>query len=212
MTPHDNIEHQEFHLKLEGEILKGIVNHTYHGESKSSLLYQLNNTETNERMNRLKSYLNQGDKDYTISELNYSNITDRDIPFHLAYDVTIKNKASQFDDEIYLSIDYYEEWKDVIFDNRKLDYLLQSKTISSSKYIIETPAGYTVERLPEPLKYKSDFLNMDLTYSVEDDKIIYTKIMELPRAEIKASEFEAYNDIIKKLSDYYDEQITLSKK
>jgi len=211
MSPEDNTEYQEFNLRIDGESLIGTAQHLYLGESKSSLLYQLNNTEMNERVDRLKLYLNEGDKDYNVSELSHSDILNRDQYFKVDYAINIENKVSQFGDEIYLSIDYYEEWKDALFEERKLDYLLPNKILSSTKYNVEIPSGYKVSEMPTPISFKSSFLNIDASYTLEGNKIIYTKTMELPKAGINASEFEEFNMIIKKLSDYYDEQITLTK-
>ncbi len=211
MSPSDNMEHQEFHLSIEGESLVGKANHIYHGESKSTLLYQLNNTETNNRADRLKQYLNEGDKDYKIKTLNYSNLANRDQPFDIQYDIQIENKVSQFGNEIYLSMDYYQEWKGASFEERKLDYLLSHKTLSSSKYIITIPMGFKISELPKPINYKSDFLNINAEYTVDDNNIIYTKTMELPKSGISTDEFDDFNMIMKKLSDFYNEQITLIK-
>jgi len=211
MSPADNLEQQTFNLTMSDETLSGKAIHSFLGESKSTLLYQLNNTERDDQTERLKNYLNGGDKNYVIEELKHTNISNRDDAFQLNYDVRIENKVSRFGDEIYLSIDYYKEWQGATFEERKLDYLLPHKTKSLSTYTIEIPDGYKVSELPDNIEYNSSFLNIDAEYNIIGNKIIYTKVMELPKAEITTDEFEEFHKIIEKLTDFYDQQITLTK-
>jgi len=121
----------------------------------------LNNTETNDRQDRLKSYINEGDKNYKVSDMINSSIDNRDQAFKIDYDVQIENKVSAFGDEIYLSVDYYQEWKGGSIDERKLDLLLPYKSKNTTRYIIDIPEGFKVSELPESINISSEFMTVD---------------------------------------------------
>jgi len=141
-----------------------------------------------------------------------SSIDNRDQAFKIDYDVQIENKVSAFGDEIYLSVDYYQEWKGGSIDERKLDLLLPYKSKNTTRYIIDIPEGFKVSELPESINISSEFMTVDAGYQIEGNQIIYTKTMALPTAEIKKTQFEEFNKIIEDLTNFYDEQITLTKK
>ncbi|MGB0521883.1 MAG: transglutaminase-like domain-containing protein, partial [Flammeovirgaceae bacterium] len=199
-------------VELNNDDLAGKITHIYKGESKSSLLYGLNSIENDRKEDALKYYLNSGDNNYKIDQLNMPDLELRDGDIELAYDITLKNKTSSFDNDIYIELDAFKEFEQFkMEDDRKNDYQFSYKILIDTEIELTIPEGYAVTYLPEKLLIDKDHYNFSLQYEKKNGKLIYKKKLALKNTVLPKQEFKTWNENIKQLKAFYAEQVTLTK-
>ncbi|GJM35803.1 MAG: hypothetical protein DHS20C18_48040 [Saprospiraceae bacterium] len=213
MTIDNNVERIFRQLNISGETLTGNAEHTFNGESKTDLLYKVNQMETDQLQDAMKAYITLNDKNLRISNMLTSDINNRDQLFRIAYDFQQENAVSEFGDEIYLDVDYYKEFEQFKFDaDRKTDYLITHKMKLEVETEIALPEGYQLSYLPKGINEKHDDFSFSVNFKTTEKKIIYHKVITLDKAVIRKKDFEHWNQCIDKLEEVYHEQIVLERK
>ncbi len=206
-----NKEAYTVHFNIDGEDLKGNVKGKLHGESRASFLYGYNSIKNDKKENALQYYLSRGDKNFAISNINTSSLSDRDITLSLEYDAILKNKVSSFDNEMYIDLDYLEEYGHFDFKERKTDFQFSYKRDYEFDIILAIPEGYSVSRLPEPVTVDTPDYTINASYQQKDNNIVYKKHFVIKNGLIKKNDFTNWNASIAKLNKLYKDQITLTK-
>lgn len=198
-------------LTIENEHLVGNCNHNYIGESRAQFLNIYNSFETNKKKERLDGYLSQQDKNILVSDIKSTDFQNRDTKLNIDYKIDIANKVSSFDNEMYIDLEFMNEYKNFALKDRKVDYEMDYKTVYDSQITLKIPEGYRVTRLPSNLTIKENNFDIAITFEKTDKEIIYKKIFIFKNGCIKASEMDKWNDFNKKLVENYNQQITISK-
>jgi hypothetical protein len=206
-----NKEQFEYRLKLSEDNIVGTVDKTYKGESRSGLLYYFNSLKTDKKDEFLEYYLNKGNSNIKVSNIETSDLQNRDENISIAYDVNIKNAVSAFDNQVYIDLDFDKELSNFVMEERKTDYIFSSKKDLESVTQLEIPKGYNISHLPENISVTSDNYDMLVNFKKENNVIIYKKQFRIKHAKIETSDFEEWNGFIKKLDALYNEQIILTK-
>lgn len=206
-----NKELFEYNLKLSEENIIGKVDKTFNGESRSSLLYYFNSIKNDKKDEFLEHYLNKGNSNIKVSNIETSDLQNRDSNINIAYDVDMKNAVSAFDDQVYIDLDFDKELSNFSMEERNTDYIFSSKKDLESITRLEIPQGYNISHLPENISATSDNFDMSVNFSKENNIIIYKKQFRIKHAKIEISDFEEWNGFIKKLDALYNEQIILTK-
>jgi hypothetical protein len=206
-----NKENVNYKLTLTDETITGTVDKTYSGESRSSLLYYFNTLKNDKKDEFLEYHLNKGNSNIKVTDINTTDLLDRDANIDISYDINIKNAVSSFDDLIYVNLDIEKELSNYELEKRKTNFLFNSKKDLESNMRLEIPKGYKVSHLPENISVKSKNYDMSVAFSNEGNTILYKKRFKITNAEIKTTDFEEWNEFIKKLNTIYNEQIILTK-
>lgn len=208
----ENLETITANLYIENELLIGDVSRNYNGESKSSFLYSINNLKSDKREEMLSNYIRGNSNNMTLNNVTVSDITDREADLTITYDIIQKNAINSFDDEMYIDIDYYKEYKNLDLEKRTVSYLFPHKIYEKTLVNIDIPSDYKLKSLPENLHIVTTDFEISFTYKNEDSKIKYEKIIHFKNAQISSNEIESWNKTLKKLKNQYQSQIILSKK
>lgn len=206
-----NKEQFDFSLKLSEDNIIGQVNKTYNGESRSSLLYYFNSLKNDKKDEFLEYYLNKGNSNIKVSNIETSDLQNRDKNINIAYNVDVKNAVSSFDNQVYVDLDFDKELSNFVLEERKTDYIFSSKKDLESTTRLEIPQGYNISHLPENISVTNDNFDMSVNFSKENNVIIYKKQFRIKHAKIETTDFEKWNGFIKKLDALYNEQIILTK-
>mgnify|MGYP001066964612 CR=1 FL=1 len=215
-VPSNNSEYNKeqfvYNLKLDGETITGSANKIYNGESKSGLLYFFDQLKSDKKDEFLEYFLNSGNSNVKVSNIETSDLTNRDLNININFDIEIKNAASSFDDAVYIDIDIDKELNDYNLKEREIDFIFSSKKYLESTINLEIPEGYSVSHLPKDINITSDNYDLSVTFKTENNKIIYAKQFNLKNAKIETSDFEEWNAFMDQLNATYQEQIILTKK
>jgi hypothetical protein len=198
-------------LTIENEHLVGNCNHNYIGESRAQFLNIYNSFETNKKKERLDGYLSQQDKNILVSDIKSTDFQNRDTKLNIDYKIDIANKVSSFDNEMYIDLEFMNEYKNFALKDRKVDYEMDYKTVYDSQITLKIPEGYKVTRLPSNLTIKENNFDITITFDKTDKEINYKKTFTFKNGCIKATEMDKWNDFNKKLVENYNQQITISK-
>lgn len=211
VTAEFNKESFKTTLSIENETLKGVCNKSYQGESRAEFLNIYNSFETSKRKERLDGYLSKQSKSITVSDVKTSDLQNRDSKISIDYTIIIQNNVSSFDDEIYVDLEFMNEYKNFELKNRKVAYEMSYKTDYISQINLKIPEGYKVTKLPTNLSIKEPDFDVNITFENIGKEIVYKKSFVFKNGIIKATDIEKWNDFNKKLIENYNQQITLSK-
>lgn len=198
-------------FKIDNEELTGTVQNSYLGESRASFLYSYNNIKNDKKENAIQNYLSKGNKNYLVTNIVTSDLSNRDKMLTLEYNTRVKNKVSSFDDEMYIDLDYFEEMGNMEFKDRKSDYEFRYKTDYESNITLELPQGYKLTKLPEPFAVATDGYTLNVSYEQKGNAILYKKHFIIKNGCVKAAQLSNWNASIKSLKKIYNEQITLTR-
>jgi transglutaminase-like putative cysteine protease len=198
-------------LSIENEKLQGTCSKSYLGESRSSFLYIYNTFKSDKKNEALEDYLSGSEKNNHITNIKTSDLKNRDTKLTIDYSAVIENKVSSFDNEMYVDLEYMNEFKEFELKDRKTDYQFDYKKNYDSSVTLSIPNGYKVTKLPTDLIVKEPNFDISITFQKTDKEIIYKKSFIFKNGEIKASEMIKWNDFIKKLIANYNQQITFTK-
>jgi hypothetical protein len=198
-------------LRVENEKMVGSCNKSFIGESKTQFLNIYNSFETNKKKERLDGFLSRQKKDIQVNDVKTSDFKNRDNTLTLDYSIAVSNKVSAFDDEIYIDLDFMNEYKSFELKDRKVDYEMDYKTNFNSEITLKIPDGYKVTKIPSNLNIKENNFDVNISFENTGKEIVYKKTFLFKNACIKANEIDKWNDFNKKLVENYNQQITLSK-
>ncbi len=196
---------------LENETLKGKVKKEFFGESRASFLYTYNNIKNDKKEEALKWYINSGNKNYNVSNIITSDLSNRDDNVKISYDLSLDNHVSSFDDEIYIDLDYDKEYNYLDFSDRKENILFGYKSYDDVTITLEIPIGYSVKKIPENVSIKTNDYEIALNFEVKNNTIIYHKVFNFKNGMIKKNDFETSKKNFENIKKIYAEQIVLTK-
>lgn len=206
-----NKETYKANFVIENEKLKATCSKSFLGESKAQFLYIFNTFENNKKNEALEKYLSKDDKNIHAENIKTSDLTNRDIKLTLDYDISIDNKVSSFDNDIYVDFENMNEFKTLTFKDRKNDYQFDYKTDYSSETSLEIPAGYKVSKTPDNILVNEPDFAISVFFSQTPKHIVCKKSFVFKTANIKAVDINKWNDFVKKLNTTYNQQIQFSK-
>ncbi|MDW3645734.1 MAG: transglutaminase domain-containing protein [Bacteroidia bacterium] len=208
----ENVQSYQSEVKLEGEQLISQVKRTYKGESKSSLLYQIHNTEQDALDKSLYYYLTRGEKNLDAKNISNSSFEEMDPDLSIEYELVRDNAVSDFGEEMYVELDYYKPFSDFQLKDRKTDYLFPHKIRMEREVVLQIPEGFQLGDLAQPIDRSFSDFSFKVKYKKEGNQLIYSNIIEIEKAVLKTEEFEEWNKCIKSLNEFYQQPLTLIKK
>lgn len=208
-----NLDVQQKALAISGTDLVGSVKQVWKGEEKEYVLSRAGSSKKEDQQKDLSAFLSNGNQNYGISELHFSDLANYDQDLSAVFKLHFKNGLDKFDKSYYLSIDFDKEYNNSVIDSaRKTDYLLPYKTTVSREVVLEIPENYAVSDKPENLLIRNKNYEFTISYEIKEGKILYRKRIQILNPWIRKAEFPVWNSDIKTLSEHYNQTITLSPK
>jgi transglutaminase-like putative cysteine protease len=210
-TAAHNKEISRIDYTIDNEKLVGKVNLEYNGESRASFLYQYNNIKNDKKEDAINSFLSSNDKNYKISNITTSDLSNRDEKLMINYDLEINNQVSSFDNEIYIDLDYNKEYKSYDFSKRKEDFEFPFKTNEEIIITVKMPENYTISNLPKNINLETEDYTINFDYKVVQNNLIYTKSFNFKNGVIQSKNFPTWAKHMEVINKSYAEQIVLIK-
>jgi hypothetical protein len=198
-------------LSIDGDKLKGSCYKEFIGESRTQFLDIYQSFENNDKGETLEKYLSRSDKNIEVDAIKTSDLKNRDQKLTLDYNVLVANKVSSFENEIYIDLEYMNEYKKFELKDRKTDYQFRFKTNYESNITLEIPNGYKVTKLPESLSIDEKDFSVQIAFQQVGNAIVYKKTFNFKNAVIKTNDIAKWNVFNKNLNSLYNQQITLLK-
>jgi hypothetical protein len=209
-----NKDYEKRILTIDALNLKGTAEHEWAGEEKATLLYKINTTKKDNVKEAFTKFLADHNANYTITNLTTSNLDNWDKSISASYNIDYKNALSAFDKDLYIDVDFRKEFEKFDFDTskRKTDYLLNYKYNIIHETEIALPTNATINSLPNKLVINNNNVQIEAQYTISNNKLFYKKFIRILNPVIKLTEMPIWNEGIKKLKDFYSQQIAITIK
>src|SRR6185437_15281924 len=134
------------------DMIIGDEHSIYNGESRGILLYEYHQEPSDKKQEALNAVIIGNDPNRSASNIVSSDLKNREIPVKLSYNFKMKNQVSDFDNDVYVNIDYNKWLEGYVFDStRSCDYEFPYRYNEVANDTLIVPAGYTVKHVPDNL-------------------------------------------------------------
>ena len=206
-----NQEQYKITFSLDEDRLTGIYHARYDGNSMLDLFRYLNSNEKSKEVELLEDYLDRGRKNINFSSLTYENLYKRSVPFSIDANLEVESSINAFSDELYIELDPYKEFNFFSIEEERVDdFYIGEKIDLAAEISLQIPAGYQIKHLPDELSLSTDYYTMKCAYELVGKEIKYVKTFRFYKSIIPVEEFEDWNSAIKRLNQFYEDQIILS--
>ena len=211
VTPELNKETYTFKAKINNDALEGDVSLIFKGESRASFLYYYNSLRSEKKNEALKYYLNRDDRNLLVENINTTDLENRDADLSIDYSLKQRNAVSSFDNEIYVNLDYYQQFGKSFFNDRSTDVVFDHKKFFASEINLEIPEGYKVVELPAGIDLDTEDYKIYVDFELSENILQYKKTFILKNAILRKADFNEWNETIRILKSIYNQQIVLTK-
>ncbi len=208
-----NTETETRVLQIDGSSFKGTATQTFSGESKESLINNIEAVKKDKIDNAIRNYLTEGKKEYEISNLVMTNSKPEEGKMSIAYTLVHEHAVNVFGNDMYVDLDFRKSFSSFKIDTakRKLDYMFSYKMNDITETTLLLPAGYQAETLPPNYIVQNPVFEIKMTYVKQPGKIIFHKEVNIKQALLKKGYFTEWNKAIDGLNEFYNNQLTLTK-
>lgn len=201
------------YIYINGENLEGKSKTLFSGYKKIDLFNYLESENKEEKAKEFyNKNLEKGNNKFLIKTYQEINKYDYDSNFILDYDFTINNYSKTLDNEIYVNLNLNKELSNYkTKDDRKHEVEYDYKNFYSYTTTLYIPDGYYVEYIPNSVSYTNNLLSSHITYTKNENSIIYNHSANLDFMNLNLDEQKEVNDLIKKIEKEYKEVVILKK-
>lgn len=207
-----NLEEHYYAVKINGDQFEGSGKFTLNGEVKKDFLYFYNHTKNDSKKEYLDKYINDDRTTYKVSNINHDDLSERSGAFNINFNFSISNQVNSFNNELYVEIDPTKDFKNAtVKDDRQSNLDFGEKIYKKINVELEIPEGYVLGQLPENLDIHESNFSFKCNYSMNGNKITYSKELSVDSGIIDKADFVKWNSAVKKLAKAYENQIILKK-
>jgi len=192
-------------LMVEGNIsLKGAI--------KKMFQYFLNHLRSDNKEDLVNFFITKTDNNFLIKEISTTPADSMTDKFDINYNMEISNTVLDIGDEILLTLDFYNEYRNSNIDStRKFNFAFDSRMLNQHEIIFHIPDNMTVVGVPDSLFIEHPKFEFAGGYAVEDSLLIYRKNISIKNSLLTTGEFDEWNHAIDKLVKFYNEMVILKK-
>jgi len=184
----------------------------FKGNRKTDFLNMVNFVPKGEQEEWLVNYLSNNNKNVKIALEDYKHPKNRDKDVNINYDIELDNYILELADEKYVNLDFDNEFANMeIPDERTLPYEFKNKYFYNTTSKIDIPSGWKSTYIPESIKIDTDKYSFDLSYTKNDQQIIYNKRITIKKQLLRTKDFEQWNKTIHSIKEFYEDQLIFSK-
>lgn len=211
-TPALNKDSIHSKYRIEKNILKGISENSFKGESKQIIMSILHSLGKDKQDSSLKRFLANGNSFDEITDVILSGTEPQSEKLVITYKEERKSKIQQSGNELYIDINPDDDFGELIDTvNRVNDYLFPYKINNIREVLLHLPQGYEIKKLPENFVYSNDNYTFSISCQREGDKIIYRKEKIIFEPRLKKELFPEWNTAVNQFRKAGMEQIVLKK-
>lgn len=184
------------YIELVDRKLSGLSKAEFNGYYKHLLQPTLLASNTNKLNATIQDLIGiKGNNSFHVSQARHSNLKNRDTSIIVEYAFEIDNYSTVFEKEIFVNmvLDKGISRGEVKKDRTtpmEFDYL------SNDTYnvALEIPDGYKIKSVPKNVQYKSEPVDFNINYSIEDDLVIMQLNFRIKKLMMYSTDFEAWNE------------------
>lgn len=211
LPPSSNTESLSCEFTIEDQSLRCKSKIEYSGESKQDIMSAIQSTKNIELMSALKTFLERGNVQDKVSDIELSGANSLSEKMELTYNEVRKSNIKKHANELFIGMDSFRDFNTMGIDTvkRQNDYLFTYKRHIVRDERLLIPKGYRLKSYPSNLKVEEKGYSFVLNYTIVDNKIIYHKEITILEPWLKKADFSTWNSNIEKLKKAYLEQVIL---
>jgi len=201
-------------LNFNADTLKGtsVANHS--GYFNFNFSIPLIRTPQNKWKESLANHFERGSNKFKLLSVSVDTINrDKDLIVRTAFSIPsyVKNAGNSY--YINLNLDKNMQSDKVDTAKQQFDKKIDFKHIMNYTISLDVPKGFKVSKLPASAEFKDSEFGFKTNYSYDEKqrKIYYTIESYIDAIAIKASRFDTWNAMIKKLGEVYSQVVVLEK-
>jgi len=199
--------------KVEGETLTGSYSTTSSGEAKLSLMNVYKSIRNDDKKDALQNFLKSSNPNISVANIKEPAWEDRQKPLQISFDIKCNHQITKAGNELYINLDWEKEIGGLEFDStRKNDYELNHKVYISTQIELAIPEGYKSDYLPDAVSLKNADYSFEASYALKGNAIVYSKKIIVNTPILRKKGFPAWNQFVKNVNKFYNDQIVLVKK
>jgi hypothetical protein len=213
ISPSQNTDSLMCIYKIEGNYLAGTTNMTLSGECKQAILSLIYALDLSRRNSVVKQFLEKGKSQERVSDISIQVEDSKQSQLKINYHEVRTNSVHRIGNKLYINLDSRQDYASNIIDTtkRKIDFVFPYKEYTIREEYLLIPAGFQVISFPAPLNIENNNYKINITYSVEKDRIKYRKEIVIKDVWLKKEHFAIWNADIALLKRNYSEQIILQE-
>ncbi len=200
-------------IRIDDNTLKGTGVSTLNGFAKVFGAYELDRTEKDDVKKYVTRLLGKGNNKFYLDDYKVNNLKNRDLPTRIDYGFRISDYYQKLGDEIFINLNLNKDYYNAFINTtlRTTPYENEYPYIKYEHIIFEIPDGYELEYIPESFAETDKLFGCEIKYEVKGNTIHYRKKFYLNYLLLNVSDFEKWNQAVKKFSEAYKESIILKK-
>ncbi|XLS27585.1 DUF3857 domain-containing protein [Flavobacteriaceae bacterium M23B6Z8] len=171
----------------------------------------MKDTKTNEEY--LNTSLKLGNNKTAYNNINLSDLEDRTNALELTFNLQLQNYSKSIAGKVFLNMNLDRSLSESDIDPDKQRYAKKIDYYQEKQFetVLNIPEGYEALKLPEKQSFESPAYGFEITYSLQENKVIMKKHIYVKTLVIDKEDFENWNTFIKSLVKAYKKSITLKK-
>lgn len=185
----------------------------FNGFNRSLILMQVGDASGKTRFEMIKSLVVKGNNKFNLNSYTEENISNRDLAYNVNYEFELDSYLIKVDNELYLNpfLQKHLE-KNPIQKDRLTGYDFEIVSIYNSDYEFEISANYKVKHMPKNFILDNELLKVSAMFTEINNKIVVKQLFELKKTVINPSDFQLWDDSLKKMKSNYSETLILIEK
>jgi transglutaminase-like putative cysteine protease len=200
-------------LAIEKNKLIGSGKLELQGYNRSHTLSRIGDASNKTRFEMIKEMVLKGNNKFNLKEYSEENQEERDKPYVINFNFDLDNYIVKVDKEIYINL-----FLDKIYDKMTIEKGRVSKfefeflTCFNTKYELEIPQNCSIKYLPKNFSLDNELLKADFIYEIKNNTLLLNIQLKQKKILLETSDFQLWNETIKKLKNNYTETLILLEK
>jgi hypothetical protein len=182
------------------------------GYHKLDLQHELFLKNVKEQEKIVEENLEKGNNKFVLKNYSISDLNTFDTIAEIKYSFVLNDYIKTIDSNLYINLNLDKDWLSYkLKKDRKNPVFLPFCTSGDDIFKLQIPDEYIVTYLPENYSYNNEALSFNITYSIEENTIVYHQKIWVDTLLVESYQFENWNSFIKGLEIAYKQTILLKK-
>lgn len=200
-------------LAIEKNKLIGSGKLELQGYNRSHTLSRIGDASNKTRFEMIKEIVLKGNNKFNLKEYSEENQEERDKPYVINFNFDLDNYIVKVDKEIYINLFLDKIYDKMIIEKDRISkYEFEFLTHFNTRYELEIPQNCSIKYLPKNFSLDNELLKVDFIYEIKKNTLLLNIQLKQKKLLLEISDFQLWNETIKKLKNNYTETLILLEK
>ncbi len=211
--PEDNAISLRKKMKLYDDGTLDLLNEqSMNGSTEASIRRLIRSVKPEEYEKAIRANISALTADYELKQVETSDPLDFSKRFKTKTEYTLNRYAPKSGKYMIFTIPYFEmAFGEVSLEKRKYDIQYLSSSLRTEHITIELPESYKVKYLPPAIRIQSPYIEFEVIYDQQGDKIEVTSKLAILKRIVPVSDYQDYKRDLEKIAFSGKQKIFLEK-